>query len=250
MTQRLIVHPDESALAAGIAARLATAMIDAVAARGIAHVALTGGGIGTAALAALAVEPARAAIDWSRVHLWWGDERFEPTGDPLRNETGARDALIDGLAIPATNVHPMPASDVVATPEESASRYAADLADHAAAGAAEPVLDVVLLGIGPDGHVASLFPGHPEVSVTDATVVAVHDSPKPPPVRVSLTMPVIRGARQVWILASGPAKAAALHAAWAAPADASACPASVARGQEASLLLADREAAALLHDPA
>jgi len=86
----VLVHHDEPLLAKAVAARLLTALVDSVAARGSASVVLTGGGIGTSVLAELAVAPARDAVDWRRLDIWWGDERFRPAGDPERNETGAR----------------------------------------------------------------------------------------------------------------------------------------------------------------
>src|SRR5690606_15134078 len=130
-------------------------------------------------------------------------------GDPERNETQAREALLDGLdALPAANVHaiPAPGSPGVTTPEDAATAYARELASCARdTGGAVPAFDVLLLGMGPDGHVASLFPGHEALSAT-GTTVGVHGSPKPPPERVSLTFDAIRSAREVWIVAAGAAE--------------------------------------------
>lgn len=108
---QLVVHRDKELMAQAAAARLITKIVDAQAARGSASVVLTGGRNGNGLLAALAGSPARDAIDWSRLDLWWGDERFLPEGDPERNVTQAREALLDAVALDPSRVHAMPASD-------------------------------------------------------------------------------------------------------------------------------------------
>jgi 6-phosphogluconolactonase len=229
------VHPDEPTLAAAIAGRLVRSLAQAQAARGTASVVLTGGGIGTAALAALATAPALDDVDWRRVEFWWGDERFLPSGDPERNETGARSALLDKVRVDPALVHPMPASDGPDgdDPEAAAARYAAAL---------RAGFDVVLLGIGPEGHVASLFPGMPALH-DDRPVVAVRNSPKPPPTRITLTFGPIRSAREVWILASGASKTDAVARALSG-ADPDDVPAAGAHGAERTVFLLDTTAAA------
>jgi 6-phosphogluconolactonase len=230
-----------------VAARLVTRLVDAVAAKGQASIVLTGGGIGTKVLAELAVAPARDAVDWRRVEIWWGDERFLPTGDPERNETGARAALLDHVDVLPARVHPMPGPDGLdgASPEAAAERYASTL--RAAAQPQDrsgvPGFDVLMLGIGPDAHVASLFPGLPALYEEDRTVVAVRGAPKPPPVRLTLTLPAIQAACDVWILASGAEKAGAvrLGLSGAGPVQ---VPAAGARGRQQTLFLLDRAAAA------
>lgn len=233
---QVLVHPDAIVLARAVAARLVTSLTDAQAARGSASLVLTGGGIGTAVLAALAAEPAVGAVDWAQVDIWWGDERFLPAGDPERNETGARSALLDHIPADPARVHPMPGPDGPDgnDPQAAAARYASWLG--------KPRFDVLLLGIGPEGHVASLFPGMPALD-DDRTVVAVHGSPKPPPVRLSMTFGTIRSASQVWILASGAEKAPAIAAALAGSPTAE-VPAAGARGTDRTLFLLDRDAAA------
>ena len=247
MTGRLVVvHPDADVLAQAAAARLLTRVLDVQSVRRPVHVVLTGGTVGIKTLAAAAASPLVGAVDWSGVHLWWGDERFLPTGDPDRNETQARAALLDALTaswgLPAANVHPMVGSDVVGSPEESATAYAAALAAHAENGAAVPVpaFDVLMLGMGPDGHVASLFPGHEGLGA-DGTTVGVHNSPKPPPERVSLTFDAINAAREVWVVAAGAEKAEQAAAALAGH-TVTEVPASGVHGTDRTLWLLDTAA--------
>jgi 6-phosphogluconolactonase len=243
----VLVHPDSDTLARAVAARLAERAAAAVAAAGSASVVLTGGGIGTKVLTALAAAPVRDAIDWSRLDIWWGDERFVPAGDPERNETGARAALLDHVGVDPGRVHPMAASDGPDgdDPDAAAARYAAELraAARPADPGAVPSFDVLMLGIGPEGHVASLFPELPAVHETERSVVAVRDSPKPPPTRLSLTFPALQAAREVWILASGVEKADAVALALAGS-DPARVPAAGARGREQTLFLLDAAAAA------
>jgi 6-phosphogluconolactonase len=243
----VLVHHDAELLAKAVAARLVTRLVDACAGGASASLVLTGGGIGTRVLAELAAAPARDAIDWRRLDIWWGDERFLPEGHPDRNETGARAALLDHVAVPAERVHPMPPSDGPDgdDPEAAADRYAGWL--RAAARPEDhgdvPSFDVLLLGIGPEGHVASLFPGMPAVYEQERTVVAVRGAPKPPPTRLTLTRPAITAARDVWIIASGDDKASAVRLALSAAGPVQ-VPAAGARGRQQTLFLLDRAAAA------
>jgi 6-phosphogluconolactonase len=255
----VIVHRDADLLAQSVAARLVTRLVDAQAARGSAHVVLTGGTIGIACLSALAQSPARDAVDWSAVHVWWGDERYLPSGDPERNETQARAALLDTLPLDPAHVHPMPASDggdggasgdpadPADTVDAAAERYADELARVAAAeGAgrdAVPAFDVLMLGVGPDAHVASLFPEMAGVHEDERTVIGVHGSPKPPPLRISLTLPAIARAEEVLLVASGEGKAGAVGLALSGAGPVQA-PAGAVAGRRATVWLLDRAAAA------
>lgn len=241
----VVVSRDEPELAVAIASRLVTTVVAAQEDRPEAHVVLTGGGIGTACLSALAALPARDAIDWDRLHLWWGDERYVPAGDADRNDTGARTALIDHVPIPDAHVHPMPPDGRYRHVEAAAYAYAEELAAAPGARDGLPPFTVCLLGIGPDAHVASLFPEHP-AGHAEGTVVAVHASPKPPPTRLSLTMAAIRRSAQVWVLASGGSKARAVRLALDEHAGPLQVPAAGARGRERTLFLVDEPAAAEL----
>ena len=242
----MLIHRDADLLAKAVAARLVTTLVDASAATGHASLVLTGGGIGTKILAELAAAPARDAVDWRHLDIWWGDERFLPAGDPERNETGARAALLDHVEISQERVHPMPGPGGPDgdDPETAAWRYAgwlraaAQPEDHGQV----PSFDVLLLGIGADAHVASLFPGHPAL-YEERTAVAVHGAPKPPPTRLTLTLPAIRAARQVWIVASGAEKAGAVRLALSGAGPVQ-VPAAGARGRQQTLFLLDNAAAA------
>ena len=142
-------------------------------------------------------------VPWERVHVFWSDERYVPPTDPDSNVRMARELLLNHVPIPEENVH-APRTDL-AEPGEAALRYEETLREHSG-------LDWVLLGLGEDGHVASLFPGRPELEERQRTVVAVHNSPKPPPVRLTLTPAAINAARDVHLLVAGASKRVALEA--------------------------------------
>ena len=250
-TPEVFVYASGDLLASAAAARTVTRLADAIAAQGHAHLVLTGGGIGTKVLAAIAAAPARDAVDWRLVDFWWGDERFEVTGDPERNETGARAALLDKLGVDQARVHAVPGPDGPDgdDPDAAAARYAAELAAAArqargGENSAVPAFDVLMLGVGPEGHVASIFPESPAAYAT-GSVVAVRNSPKPPPTRVSLTFSAIQAAREVWVLASGAEKADAVAEALSGVSQ-DKLPAAGARGRDRTLFLLDQEAAAKL----
>ncbi|MCT2593846.1 6-phosphogluconolactonase [Streptomyces sp. N2-109] len=251
-TPQVVVYHDKEEMAQAAAARLTARIVEAQSARGTASVVLTGGRNGNGLLAALAAPRARDTVDWSRLDLWWGDERFLPDGDPERNVTQAREALLDSVPLDPARVHAMPPSDGAyggdpAGADSAAAAYAAELA--AATGPEDhgpvPAFDVLLLGVGPDTHVASLFPEHPGVRETERTVVAVHGAPKPPPTRISLTLPAIRAAREVWLLAAGRDKAEAAAVALSGAGEIQA-PAAGAYGRSRTLWLLDTAAAAHL----
>jgi 6-phosphogluconolactonase len=247
-TPEIVVRPDAAALAESIAARLVARVAEVQSGRPTASLCLTGGTIGIALLAAVATSPARDAVDWSRLDLWWGDERYLPAGDPERNAEQARTALLDHVPLDPARVHPMAATGTYATVEDAAASYAQELAAAAHGATTTPSFDVCLLGIGPDGHVASLFPGEPALH-DDRTVVAVHGSPKPPPNRITLTMATLRGSQEVWIVASGNSKASAVRLALSEEVGVLQVPAAGARGLERTVFLLDEAAAAdLPHD--
>jgi 6-phosphogluconolactonase len=231
-----VVLADAPALATDVAARTVAVLGAALEARDIAHLVVTGGSILDAVLAELA-DPAR--LDWSRVHVWWGDERFVPVDSDDRNDLPAAFA-----ALPVT-LHRMAPSggeygdDV----EAAAAAYADELARFADGDT--PSLDVALIGVGPDGHCCSLFPHHPGLQVLDRSVAAVFDSPKPPPTRITLTFPTLDAIRELWFVVSGDGKADAVaHALGGSPREET--PSGSARGTGHTLWLIDEAAAGKL----
>ncbi|OLT30345.1 6-phosphogluconolactonase [Nocardiopsis sp. CNR-923] len=243
----ILRHADGGELADAAAQRLADMIAEAERDGRAFHLVLTGGGVGIATLRALGDRAEAVCLGWTHVHLWWGDERFLPEGHPERNETQAREALLDRVELPVHHVHPMPASDGMDGDhvEHAATRYRRELTAAARGQAPVPRFDVCLLGVGPDAHVASLFPGLPGVREDESAVTAVHGSPKPPPRRISLTLPSIRSARQVWVLASGAGKAEAVRLGLA-DGDPREAPVAGARGDQRTLFWVDEAAASRL----
>jgi 6-phosphogluconolactonase len=245
----VVVHATAEVLAAATAARLITRIVDIQTAAGSASLVLTGGGIGIAVLRKLAKTPALSAVDWREMDVYWGDERFLPGGHPERNETQAREALLDKVDVDPARVYPMGASDGPwgNDPDAAANAYEELLLNRRRPedrGPA-PSFDICLLGIGEEGHVASVFPGSPAVYEIERTVIGVRGSPKPPATRISLTLPAIRCAAEVWLIVSGLEKAAAVAMALRGAGEVR-VPAAGASGRRRTLWLLDRSAAAKL----
>jgi 6-phosphogluconolactonase len=232
----ILLHASADEVAEALATRLVARLVEIQREFRVPQVALTGGRIATRAYRRLADDGARSAVDWSRVELWWGDERFVLADDGDRNAKQALDVLEPSLPLDPDRIHPMPASDAGLELDAAAEAYARELDETA--------FDVCLLGMGPDGHVASIFPEHPSAYET-GHVIAVRGSPKPPPERISLTLAMISRSREVWFVVSGSDKAAAAKLALlgAGPVQ---VPASGAAGRERTLWLLDRDAAAEL----
>ncbi|MCA1007745.1 6-phosphogluconolactonase [Rhodococcus hoagii] len=232
---------DTDALVRAAAERFVDAVVAAQQSRGSAAVVLTGGGTGIALLEHVRANP--GAIDWSALDVFFGDERFLPTGDPERNEVQAHAALLDHVPVDPARVHVMAASDGAygSDPVTAAAAYA-EVLETFGADRTGPLFDVHLLGMGGEGHVNSLFPHTDAVREAEQLVVAVTDSPKPPPVRVTLTLPALQSAREVWLIVSGEAKADAVAAAvdGAHPDE---IPAAGARGIEKTVWLLEETAA-------
>jgi 6-phosphogluconolactonase len=208
MTRDVVVLADPAAVAEVVATRF----LDRVAAaqqRGeTPNIALTGGTIATAVHQQIATRAGAFDIDWADVVFWWGDERFVAPDSDDRNAKGAREAFLTVLG--ATQIHEMPSTDTAASVTDAAAAYADEVRS-----AASGEFDLVMLGMGPDGHVASLFPGFAELEVDDTIAVGVLGSPKPPPERVSLTFAALNRSRAVWFLVTGAEKASATARAWA-----------------------------------
>jgi 6-phosphogluconolactonase len=244
MSTSVHTYPDTASLVAAAGERLTEEIVSVIEFRGRAMIVLTGGGAGIGMLSKLAESD---RIDWSKVHLFWGDDRYVPEDDDERNCKQAREALLDRVGIPAANVHAMPASDGEFGDDLDAAALAYEqvLAANAEPGEPTPHFDVHLLGMGGEGHINSLFPHTPAVRETSRMVVGVSDSPKPPPRRITLTLPAIQRSREVWLIVSGAAKADAVAAAigGAEPVD---FPAAGAVGRDATVWLLDEEAASKL----
>jgi 6-phosphogluconolactonase len=232
----VLFHPGPDDLAEALSARLTARLADLQREFQTPQLCLTGGRIATKAYQRLADAGTRAAVDWSNVDLWWGDERFVPADDGDRNDKQALDLLLPALTLSPERIHRMPASDQGLDLDAAAEAYAAELDGT--------VMDICLLGMGPDGHVASIFPEHPS-SYATGIVIPVRASPKPPPLRISLTLEKINTSREVWFCVSGEDKAAALTMALLGTGQVQ-LPAAGVAGTERTLWLVDKAAASQL----
>ena len=245
----IAVHAGADVLATAVAARLVTKLVDLQAGGTTPKIVLTGGSTGIAVLEQIRATVARDAVDWGKVEFYWGDERFLPPGHPERNETQAREALLDHVPVDPAKVFPMGADTGTGA---AGAEAAADAYERILARAARPEdhgpvpsFDVLMLGMGGEGHTASIFPHSPAVYETERAVVAVHGCPKPPPTRVSLTLPAIRRAAEVWIMTTGEEKAAAVSMALRGAGEV-AIPVAGAQGRRRTRWLLDRSAASKL----
>ncbi|OZC44615.1 6-phosphogluconolactonase [Rhodococcus sp. 14-2483-1-1] len=240
----VLQYLDAQALVDAARSRFVEVVTAAQAERGSASVVLTGGGTGIALLEALRHDS--GSIDWGKVDIFFGDERFLPSGDPERNEVQAAEALLDHVDVHPDRVFRMAASDGPhgSDPEVAAATYAQILHSRSE-GEPTPAFDIHLLGMGGEGHINSLFPHTDAVREEHRYVVAVEDSPKPPPVRITLTLPAVRRAQHVWLLVSGANKADAVAAA-VGGADSDEVPSAGALGTEATVWFLDSGAASKL----
>lgn len=241
---QVLVHATAEDLAEAVARRLVDVLVTAQAQDRVPAVALTGGTIAMTIHERI-VEVSGERVDWSRVDLWWGDERYVPAGDPDRNDRQAAESLLDHVGPDPARVHAMPASDGgYPTLDAAASAYDAEVRGRGG----EP-FDVVMLGVGPDGHVASLFPGHRQLDAHGVLALGVTDSPKPPPERITLTFEALAASRSVWLVVSGEGKAEAVARALAAGGDAAdlhEVPAAGVQGREETVWFLDEASAGRL----
>jgi 6-phosphogluconolactonase len=170
------------------------------------HLALTGGTVGIKTLEALAHESEFAKLGLSRIHIWWGDERYVEANSPDRNAVQAYEALLSKVLIPAANIHQFPATDSGLDVAEAAIVFQQELTD--VFGVVEPKMDLMILGMGPDGHIASLFPG---VDYGSTDVVSISSSPKPPSERLSFSYEMINRSHKIVFVVSGIDKASAIE---------------------------------------
>ena len=257
VTREIVVSQDAPGLVDIIDARFQNVVSELLAHQDLVHVVLTGGTVGIALLRPL---DETHQLDWSRIHVWWGDERWVPSGHADRNEGQATEALLARVHIPAQNIHRFPASDAGLSLDQAAREYQAELESFAPPlrrtdflGAhfnetetfRTPAFDITFLGVGPDSHVASLFPGLSGVLNRHASVIAVRDSPKPPAERLSLTLPTLNASQRIWVVAAGADKATAVcHGLIVS--DASVAPVSAVCGTIETVFFTDAAAAALV----
>lgn len=201
MYTRVVQFSTPQALAQRAADRLMRTLVALQDTQETVHLCLTGGTIANELYAHFAALVPESRLDPARLQLWWGDERFVPLSHPDRNSQQALSILARTLPISSANTHLMPAVDGKADPAEAAFAYAEDLGSV--------VFDICLLGVGPDGHVASVFPNHPSFDAS-GKVIGVSNSPKPPAERISLTIPTLNRSKQIWLIASGEVKSEAV----------------------------------------
>jgi 6-phosphogluconolactonase len=182
-------------------------LVSIIKAKGVAHIALTGGTVGILTLEVLAKKEDLASVDLSKVHFWWGDERYVDKDSNDRNATQARTALLNSINVSESNIHEFPAADSGLSVDDAREAFE-NLLVSAFEGKT-PAMDLTIMGMGPDGHVASLFPG---IVYPNQMVVAVHNSPKPPAERLSLSMDVVNNTQKVVFVVSGIDKAEAVEA--------------------------------------
>lgn len=194
---QVLQFDDAEGVAKGAAIGVETKIGELLNKQELVNLVVTGGTVGIKTLAELK----NLSVDWSRVHIWWGDERFVASDSGDRNFVQAENALLTHIDIPESNLHPFPAADEGLSLDQAAVEFAKQVAGVK--------FDLLLLGVGPDGHIASLFPGH---ELAGRFVVAEHDSPKPPPQRLSFSYEVINSADEVWFTVAGADKADAVFA--------------------------------------
>ncbi len=203
-------------LAGGAAGYILSAMQETLAVQDRFAMMLSGGSTPRAVYTLLASSPYKQAVDWSQVHIFWGDERCVPPDHPDSNYRMAGEVLISKVDLPAENVHRIRGE---IPPDQAAASYEIAISSYFGSETAFPHFDLILLGMGEDGHIASLFPGSPAINETARWVVAVdHDQPPPPLVsRVTVTLPVINAARRVALIVAGEAKASTVAATLTTP---------------------------------
>ena len=235
MFTRVVVFASPQEVADTVAHKFLERVVDLLGTRDEVQVCLTGGGTADLVYERFADLAAEAKLDLGRLHLWWGDERFVAATDPDRNSLQALSRLGRTLPIQSARIHMMAARDGRADPHDCASEYAAELGDTH--------FDLTFLGMGPDGHVASIFPGHPSFDATSRAVIGVTESPKPPSERISLTIPTLNRSDEIWFIVTGTGKADALLRVLEGD---ESLPASHAHGQQATYWFVDQAVASKL----
>lgn len=235
--ERIHRFADADDLAQVVAERLVKSLVDIQTGDRVAQLCLTGGRIAQRMYARFAYLARESEVASEQLELWWGDERFLPSSDPDRN-AGPSLEILGSLGLSPSRTHSMPGSDGILDGAQAATTYAKELGDT--------TFDICLLGLGPDGHVASIFPNHPSFEPTTAKVIEVTDAPKPPAERISLTLPVFNKSQEVWLIVSGRDKAEAVAKAVAGDPD---TPGGRVRGVRITRFFLDQDACAKLPAP-
>ncbi|HSO70506.1 MAG TPA: 6-phosphogluconolactonase [Arachnia sp.] len=232
MYTRVVRMPGADEVSHLVAQRLLDRLVELQDTQPIVHVCLTGGNAANAMYERFAELAVGSDLDAAKLQLWWGDERFVPATDPDRNSLQAVSRLARTVSIKSADTHMMAAQDGRKDSHECAAEYEAELgATH---------FDIMLLGVGEDGHIASIFPGHPSFEPTTRSVIGVTDAPKPPTERISLTIPALNRSTEMWIMATGEAKADAVAGALQGD---QRLPAAHVRGKKVTLWYLDDAAA-------
>jgi len=215
------LHPNPSLLAVSAAGHFLEQAKAAIQTKGRFNVALSGGSTPRAAYELLASQPYATSLDWGKVHVFWGDERSVPPDHPDSNYRMAWEILLNRVPIPPENIHRMQGE---AEPELAAKEYEQLMRNHFTQGDDYQYVkffDLILLGLGEDGHIASLFPGSPALGEKERWVMAVEHNQPPPPLvnRLTLTLPMLNAATQVTFLVAGAGKAHILKQVWSSPVD-------------------------------
>ena len=244
-----VVAEDAESVARAAAEAVVPHLASAIAERGVAHLVLTGGSVGVRTAGALAEALRASVVDPTALEIWWGDERFVDAASDERNDVAVQKEFLDVLGLEPHRVHRMPATSDGMSLDAAAAWYAQQLdiagGDIPFHTRGEAFFDVLLLGMGPDGHVASLFPEHADQKETTLTAIGVRNSPKPPAERISLTWPTLNSARHVALLVAGEEKSEAVARAHRAIMPWT-CPASSVRGLESTTWFLDEAAASRL----
>ena len=225
---------DADSLARGAAEEFVTKLASLISEKPNVNIMLTGGTIGIATLAAIADRADAHLLDWSSVHIWWGDERFVAADSTDRNAVQARKAMLSKLPVVEANIHEFPAADQGLSLDEAANLFAAELA------ALKPHFDLAFVGMGPDGHICSLFADKPAIE-PGLLVFAEHDSPKPPPQRLSFTYEAMNSVDELWFVVAGADKADAVEIVFGDNPES--LPAGRVRGAQKTIWFVDQTAA-------
>jgi len=243
-TKRVVIAPTRSDVATLVADKFLVRAQKTIKRTGAFRVVLTGGSVATEVLQAIARHQKTPDLDWSRVWLCWGDERFVDSDDSERNDAQADQALLDSLNLDPTQIVRFPAANEGLDLDDAATQFRARLQQMGPAGQ-WPEFDLALAGMGPDGHVLSVFPGRDEALADQPDIRAVRNSPKPPAERLTMTLPLVNRSARVWLVVTGAEKAAALGLALAEVATLE-VPAAGLAGRESTKVFIDQELAGLL----